>query len=528
MVVTDQSSTPATGVTRRTLRGRAAWAGVLAAAVALGVAELVSALIEGTENPVVSVGEVVVDHVPSWVKDWAISVFGTTDKVALIIGTLVLLLFAAAGLGILAARRRWVGDVGIAAFALVGVAAAVTRPDGDWVDALPTLAGAGAAAWTLRWLLGIAAPAAAGATGVAAASPMAVDRRKFLLAGVATGSAAVIAGGLGRALRGRFQVDAARASLVLPQPTSTAAVPAASEIGVEGVAPYLTPNGSFYRIDTALVVPQLSPSVWRLRIHGMVDRELTLTFDDLLARPMVERVVTLACVSNEVGGRLIGNARWLGVPLADVLAEAGVHEGADQLVSRSYDGWTCGTPTAVVLDGRDALLAVGMNGEPLPVSHGFPVRMVVPGLYGYVSATKWVTELELSTFDAFDAYWVRRGWAAEGPIKTMSRIDTPRSGAGPRAGNVAIAGVAWAQHRGITKVEVQVDEGAWQEARLADEPTIDAWRQWAIDWQASPGTHRLRVRATDADGYLQTEEEADVVPDGATGWHTVFVDVAGA
>ncbi len=260
----------------------------------------------------------------------------------------------------------------------------------------------------------------------------------------------------------------------------------------------------------------------------MVDRELTLTFDDLLARPMVERVVTLACVSNEVGGRLIGNARWLGVPLADVLAEAGVHEGADQLVSRSYDGWTCGTPTAVVLDGRDALLAVGMNGEPLPVSHGFPVRMVVPGLYGYVSATKWVTELELSTFDAFDAYWVRRGWAAAGPDQDHEPHRHAPEWRRPAAGNVAIAGVAWAQHRGITKVEVQVDEGAWQEARLADEPTIDAWRQWAVDWQASPGTHRLRVRATDADGYLQTEEEADVVPDGATGWHTVFVDVAGA
>ena len=348
------------------------------------------------------------------------------------------------------------------------MAAAVTRPDGDWVDALPTLAGAGAAAWTLRWLLDIAAPGTGRVRQPTAAPPVAVDRRKFLLAGVATGSAAVIAGGLGRALRGRFQVDAARAAIVLPQPTSTVVVPAASEIGVEGVAPYLTPNSSFYRIDTALVVPQLSPSAWRLRIHGMVDRELTLTFDDLLARPMVERVVTLACVSNEVGGRLIGNARWLGVPLADVLAEAGVQDGADQLVSRSYDGWTCGTPTAIVLDGRDALLAVGMNGEPLPVSHGFPVRMVVPGLYGYVSATKWVTELELSTFDAFDAYWVRRGWAVEGPIKTMSRIDTPRHGAGLRPGTVTIAGVAWAQHRGITKVEVQVDEAAWQEARLAD------------------------------------------------------------
>ena len=314
---------------------------------------------------------------------------------------------------------------------------------------------------------------------------------------------------------------------MLPQPPPPPS-PAASEIGVEGVAPYLTPNSSFYRIDTALVVPQLSPSAWRLRIHGMVDRELTPTFDDLLARPMVERVVTLACVSNEVGGRLIGNARWLGVPLADVLAEAGVQDGADQLVSRSYDGWTCGTPTAIVLDGRDALLAVGMNGEPLPVSHGFPVRMVVPGLYGYVSATKWVTELEPWTFDAFDAYRVRRGWAVEGPIKTMSRIDTPpptpalpRPGTGDRGGGLGPAPRASPRSRS-------------RSTRPRQRPV------WPLSPRSTPGGSgpsisrpRLAptgcgVRATDADGYLQTEEEADVVPDGATGWHTIFVDVAGA
>jgi DMSO/TMAO reductase YedYZ molybdopterin-dependent catalytic subunit len=355
---------------------------------------------------------------------------------------------------------------------------------------------------------------------------MVPDRRRFLLAAIGTASAAVVAGGLGRVLRARFQVDAARAALVLPRPTSPA-VPAGAEaaVAVEGAEPYVTPNGRFYRIDTALVVPQLSPDVWRLRIGGMVDRELTLTYDELVARPMVERIVTLACVSNEVGGRLVGNARWLGVPLADVLHEAGVRPGADQLVSRSYDGWTCGTPTAAVLDGRDALLAVGMNGEPLPLSHGFPVRMVVPGLYGYVSATKWVTELELRTFADFDAYWVRRGWAAQAPIKTMARIDVPRSGASVGAGTVAVAGVAWAPHRGIQAVEVQVDEGDWQPAELAAEPTVDGWRQWVLPWDAPPGRHVLRARATDGDGAVQTGEESDPVPDGATGWHSLVVEI---
>lgn len=546
MVVSQSPPGPVAVEPRRPGRatlGQGAWAGALAAATALGIAELVTGLVAGTENPVVSVGEAVIDRVPSAVKDWAISVFGTTDKTALVAGTLLLLTAFAAVVGMAASRWRWVGYAGIGLFAGVGLVAALTRPDASWVDALPTLFGAVAAAVVLGWLLSLATtpdPTAASVGALDRALPRetaptpawgggaagAVDRRRFLLAGVATGSGALIAGGLGYWLRGRFQVAEARAAVVLPAPASAApAVGASAEVGVPGVAPYVTPNGSFYRIDTALVVPQVGPAGWRLRVRGMVNRELTLTYDELLARPMVERIVTLACVSNEVGGHLIGNARWLGAPLADLLREAGVQPGATQLVSRSVDGWTCGTPASVVLDGRDALLAVGMNGEPLPVSHGFPARLVVPGLYGYVSATKWVTDLELTTFEAFDAYWVRRGWAQQAPVKVSSRIDTPRSGQTVATGVVPVAGVAWAQHRGIARVEVQVDDEPWQEARLAGEPTRDGWRQFVYEWPAAAGRHLVRVRATAGDGEQQTGEEAPPEPDGATGWHAVVVEV---
>ena len=258
----------------------------------------------------------------------------------------------------------------------------------------------------------------------------------------------------------------------------------------------------------------------------MVERELTLTFEQLMARPLIERDVTLTCVSNPVGGEYIGNARWLGAPLADLLEEAGVDPAADQLVSRSVDGFTAGTPTAVVMDGRDAMLAIAMNGEPLPIDHGFPVRMVVPGLYGYVSATKWIVDLELTTFDAFDAYWIRRGWAQQAPIKTQSRIDTPRSGSRVRAGRVPVAGVAWAQHRGIAGVELRVDDGPWIAAELSVQDTVDTWRQWLVTWDATPGDHQLQVRATDRDGMTQPAEHEPPFPDGATGYHTAWVEVA--
>jgi DMSO/TMAO reductase YedYZ molybdopterin-dependent catalytic subunit len=296
-------------------------------------------------------------------------------------------------------------------------------------------------------------------------------------------------------------------------------------VQVPGASPYVVPNGDFYRIDTALYPPQVDPSTWELRIHGMVRNPITITWQQLLRRPMVERYVTLTCVSNEVGGDLVGNALWLGTPIKALLEEAGPLPGADQVIQRSVDGWTCGSPTAALLDGRDALLAVGMNGQPLPIAHGFPVRMVVPGLYGYVSACKWITEIEVSRFSDFDAYWVPRGWSQQAPIKTESRIDTPRDGAERKAGTVAVAGVAWAQHRGISKVEVQIDDGSWQQATLAATVSSDTWREWSFAWPAAHGKHSVRVRATDATGETQTSEPADPAPNGASGWHTVQVQV---
>jgi DMSO/TMAO reductase YedYZ molybdopterin-dependent catalytic subunit len=306
---------------------------------------------------------------------------------------------------------------------------------------------------------------------------------------------------------------------------SPAVTEAETDLGIAGVSPFLTPNDRFYRVDTALLVPSLMAEEWRLRIHGMVDRELTIDYGQLLDRPMIERDITLACVSNPIGGRYVGNARWIGVPLDELLEEVGVRAGADQIVTRSVDGWTCGTPTAAVTDGRDAMLAVAMNGEPLPLSHGFPVRMIVPGLYGYVSATKWIVDMELTTFDAYDAYWIERGWAEQAPIKTMSRIDTPTGRSPLAAGEVAIGGVAWAQHVGIEAVEVQIGEGPWQAAELGGVDTVDTWRQWVLRWDAPAGDHRIRARATDATGATQPEERAEPFPDGATGWHTIFVSV---
>ncbi|WP_092379259.1 molybdopterin-dependent oxidoreductase [Micromonospora phaseoli] len=521
----------------------AALAGVAAAAAAIGTAELVAALTGPRSSPLVAVGGLVVDTAPEPVKRFGIAVFGTYDKIALLVGTALLLGGFAALLGMLAARRLTVGLAGIAAFAALGTAAALTRADANAADALPSLVGAvvgGVALWAFiagplefdpwPW-----SPPTADSTATPASEPdpgpgrsVDPDSRRRFLTGVGTVLGVAAVGGVaGRWLAGRRGVSAARDAITLPAPVSAAPpVPAGADLAVAGLASYVTPNRGFYRIDTALVVPQVDPESWRLRIHGRVGNPVTLSYADLLARPMVERWVTLACVSNEVGGDLIGNARWLGVPLRELLDEAAPLDGADQVVGRSVDGWTCGTPTAVLRDGRDALLAVGMNGEPLPVAHGFPVRMVVPGLYGYVSACKWITELELTSFADFDAYWVPRGWSAQGPVKTQSRIDTPRPRNRPAAGPVVVAGVAWAQHRGIDRVEVRVDEGPWQEAELAPTVSADTWVQWSWRWQATPGEHTLQVRATDSTGETQTPQQQDVAPDGATGWHTVTLTVA--
>ena len=292
------------------------------------------------------------------------------------------------------------------------------------------------------------------------------------------------------------------------------------------MTPFITPNSDFYRIDTALSFPRISLGSWKVDIHGMVDTPLTLTYDDLLARPQVERIVTLCCVSNEVGGEYISNASFQGVLLADILREAGVQDGAEQVFSTSLDGWTCGFPVAAALDGRDAMIALGMNGEALPLEHGFPARLVVPGLYGYVSATKWLKSIELTTWDSAEGFWVPRGWAREAPIKTQSRIDVPRDGERVNAGPTKIAGIAWAQHRGVERVEVRIDDETWQPARLGSDVSDDAWRQWVIDWDATPGNHTIQVRATDKNGDTQTADIAPPDPDGATGYHTRSVTIA--
>ncbi|MEV4759789.1 sulfite oxidase [Micromonospora sp. NPDC049559] len=522
-------------------------AGLAAAGVAIGAAELVAVATGPRSAPLVAVGGVVVDTVPEPLKRFAIDLFGVHDKTALLTGTAVLLAAFAALVGALAVRRLAVGLAGIGLFAAVGVAAALTRPAAGPAAALPALVGAALAAGLL-WALTTGplenprrpeTARGSGAGGVPAAGRDAEDqvarfaaeeydqeRRRFLTGAAVALAAAAVSGFAGRSLATRRGVAQARAAVTLPAPVSAAApVPAGGEPTVPGLSAYLTPNPVFYRIDTALTVPQVDPDDWQLRIHGRVREPVTIDFAELLRRPMIERDITLTCVSNEVGGDLVGNARWLGTPLKRLLEEAGPLDGADQVVARSADGWTCGIPTAALLDGRDALLAIGMNGEPLPVEHGFPVRLVVPGLYGYVSACKWVVELELTAFADFDAYWVRRGWSARGPIKTQSRIDTPRTGRGLDAGTVTVAGVAWAQHRGVERVEVRVDGGDWQPARLAPASSVDTWVQWSWPWPATPGEHTLQVRATDRTGEVQTERPQDVLPDGATGYHTVRVTI---
>ncbi|MFJ3876519.1 molybdopterin-dependent oxidoreductase [Streptomyces sp. NPDC090077] len=513
-------------------RPAGAVAGLAAAFAGLAVAELAAAFTRPEAAPLTAVGGAVVDRTPAAVKEWAVRSFGTSDKLVLTLGTVVLLAALAAAAGILALRRPRAGCALAAATGLLGAVAALGRPGADWRDALPSLAGGAVAAGVL-YVLAAALRRPGPATGRSGgARPL--DRRTFGRLLAATVAASAAAGYAGRRLgaHGAAGATASRADLVLPAPAVPAPpVPAGADLRVPGLGPFLTPARDFYRVDTALVVPRVDADAWRLDIRGEgVTRPLTLTLPELLARPLLEHDITLCCVSNEVGGPYVGNARWLGVRLADLLREAGVRPPsrggpADQLVARSVDGMTIGTPVEAVMDGREALLAVGMNGAPLPFAHGFPVRMVVPGLYGYVSACKWLRELRLTTFDAYDAYWVRRSWAREAPVKTQSRIDTPRPFSRPPAGPVAVAGVAWAQHRGIARVEVRADGGPWREARLGAADGVDTWRQWVWPWEATPGRHTLEVRATDGRGGVQPERRTGTLPDGATGWHSVTVDV---
>jgi DMSO/TMAO reductase YedYZ molybdopterin-dependent catalytic subunit len=375
------------------------------------------------------------------------------------------------------------------------------------------------------WAVVSPPPGNADATVARQETRRSAGRRQFLLGSAAAAGVGLLGGFGGRAAQhARFNAAAARAKVRLPAPVSSDAVPVGADLGKSGV-PWQTPNDKFYRVDTALTVPQVNPAGWHLTISGMVDNEITLSYADVLARPLVERWITLCCVSNLVGGDLVSNALFRGALLAPILREAGIQDAADQLFMTSVDGMTIGAPTKVVMDGRDAMLAVGMNGEALPLEHGFPVRVVVPGLYGYISACKWVTRIEATTFASSAAYWVVGGWAQQTDIKLASRIDKPHNAASVTAGSpVTVAGVAWDQHVGVSKVEVQVDDGPWLPAVLAAAPSADTWRQWALSWTPpKPGSYTLRVRATDAKGTPQSEFYRDVFPSGATGLHTITV-----
>lgn len=511
---------PATG--RPPGRGWAGLCGVVGGVAGLAAAGLLAWLAAPAGAPVPAVGAAVIDLLPAGLVNWGKETLGTADKPVLL-AIIALGVLALAGLaGRLELRRPSAGLPVFFVVAVVGVVAA-GRGASSVLVALPTLAGLVAGYLVLRLLLGRLRRWLADATTDAAEAGL--SRRSFLtalgVAGLAAGAGTVF----GRVLAAAGSaIDDARAKLRLPAPVRRDPVPAGADLGIDGLSPYLTPNDDFYRIDTALQVPGVDAETWMLTITGMVEQEVTLSFAELLAKPLVEHTATLACVSNEVGGDLVGNAVWLGYPIRELLAQARPLAGADMVLSTSQDGWTAGTPLSALIDPeRAALLAVGMNGEPLPPEHGYPVRMVVPGLYGYVSATKWVRELRVTTFAADQGFWTPLGWAELGPVKTASRIDVPRHSA-LAAGEVVVAGMAWDQHTGIAKVEVGVD-GDWREAELAPVTGPDTWRQWRYRWDASPGVHQLSVRATNADGELQTAVEAPPAPDGATGWHTVTVNV---
>ena len=556
----------------------------------MAVGELIAGISPASVSLTEAVGGLAIDYVPPPVKDFAIAVFGIYDKLALIIGMVVVTVLLGALVGKWA-TRRWAAAVWVfGLFGLLGAFSLQREPDMGWLMSILNAAvAAGMALVALKVLYRLIPAPVAEVDEVAIAhdeggeeassveepevtaiTPTDVSRRKFL-----AGAGAVFGLGVALAAGGRFmlerttQVLAGREDVVLPQATETTAttspattaaanssppgagttaaeaqttttaeattttgpavegagpLPPGHSLDVAGISPIITPNEQFYLIDTALTPPQVNLEEWSLRVTGLVENPYEITFDELLTRPLVERYVTLSCVSNQVGGTLVGHAKWLGVPLSLILDEAGILPEAEQIVGRSVDAFTVGFPSSIPYDGRDALVAVGMNDEPLPIEHGFPVRLVVAGLYGYVSATKWLSELELTTWDGFDAYWVPRGWAKQAPVKTQSRIDTPRDGridARPRS----IAGVAWAPHRGIDGVEVRIDEEEWIEAELSTEISDNSWRQWKVDWDPVPDRYRIQVRATDGDGVTQTDLRRPPAPDGATGWHTIHVTV---
>jgi len=522
----------------RTFRGAWSLAGLAAGLAGLATSYFVAMAMTIRESPVVAVAELVIRLTPGWLAEYLIGLVGSLDKPLLLLGIFVVLGLLFAWAGRLAKRTWWAPAIIYAALTAVGAVAVGVQRGATAIDAVPVAVG------FVTWLVTLsllteplrkaelaaeheATPARSGEAETVdlvggGGRELSSDhsRRTFVIRAGVIAAGAVVLGAAGRVVgRGRRHVEETRRLLRLPKVTEPR-VPAAARVGLKGVSPWQTGNGDFYLIHTAIVVPAIEPKDWSLRIHGLVDRELTFSYSDLVDRQDTEAWITLNCVSNPVGGDLIGNAWWSGVRLAGLLAEAGPQAGADAVLQTSEDGWTCGTPLAAMTDGRNAMLAIAMNGTPLPIEHGFPVRTVVPGLYGYVSACKWVVDLEVTRFDDISAYWTERGWGERGPVKMSSRVDVPRSGEEVPVGEVSFGGVAWAQHTGIQGVEFSVDDGDWRTAEVAALPTTDTWVQWRGTAEVEEGDHLVRVRAIDKLGTVQTEVEADVLPDGATGWHS--------
>ncbi|TLP98653.1 oxidoreductase [Nesterenkonia salmonea] len=505
---------------------RCAVAGIVATAVFLGLADILARFFAPSASPLVALGNTIIELSPPALQDFAISTFGNNNKLVLFISMAVGGALLAGLLGILAGRRLKTAGAVFSVIGLVFISVVLRRPDTGWVDVVPTVVGLGMGLAALTALVITARPRASAAPEDE--RPPAASRRAFLGLAAAGTAVAAVSLTLGRSVQ-TFTQDVATSvgRLVLPSPAVRAAIiPDSASVGVDGVASFITDNSEFYRIDTALVVPELNPEEWTLRIHGLVENEVLIDMSELLSLPLEEHHITLACVSNPVGGDLLGNATWLGYPVRELLARANPLPEADMVLSRSSDGFTASTPLEALTDSRDSLLAVGMNGEPLPAQHGYPARLVVPGLYGYVSATKWVVELEVTRFDQDTAYWTERGWDERGPILVSSRIDVPRALETLPSGDVVIAGVAWAQHVGIDAVEVQVDDGQWESADLASEVSVDTWRQWRYVFpDAEPGRHWVSVRAVTADGEVQTGERQDPIPNAATGRHRIDFEV---
>ncbi|ORB71903.1 molybdopterin-dependent oxidoreductase [Mycobacterium scrofulaceum] len=504
-------------------------AGVAAASLALGVAQLVGIPFGARADARAAIGSAVVDLTPGPIKEWAIQTLGSLDKLFLAVAVLVVIAAIAAIAGTLETRRRPLGSAAIAAAGALGCVAVLSRQGATPLDTIPTIAGTACGVTALRLLTRRFRTGPSHPDEAADHDEPDAGRRRLVALGVlGFGVVSGVAGGV--ITRLVHSVAADRNRFPLPR-ARIAAPPIPADVQPKGVAlpSFVTPSADFYRVDTALIVPQLGHDEWRLRIHGMVNREATYSFADLAGFDVVENVATLTCVSNPVGGNLISTGVWTGYRVADLLTAAGVHPDADMLLSTSVDGFTAGTPVDALTDGRDALLAVALNGQPLPIDHGYPARLVVPGLYGYVSATKWVVDLELTRFDKAEAYWTRQGWAPRAPIKTESRIDVPKDGQRVPIGPVVFGGVAWAQNRGVRAVEVRIDDGGWQPAEEGASYSNETWRLWSFPWQAkSPGRHTITVRATDNAGATQTADRVAPVPDGATGWHTVDFTVAGS